>query len=161
MVKVLREFTDEVGASDVLSYGLQGQRVADYTDPRADFFQTDWTITNPPFSQAQAFIERALDTSSTGVAMLLRTNFLEGVGRYNTLFSKWPPAIVAPFTERVMMERGRLRESKGSMIPYCWFVWLRDERTDDWTAKAPRVVWIPPCRRDLERPGDFDDPRKR
>ena len=158
MVKVLDEFTNHAKASDILDYGLAGQQIADYTDWRERFGRVDWTITNPPYSQAQKFIQRALDLSETGVAMLLRTTFLEGIARYETLFSKRPPAIVAPFTERVTMQRGRLRETKGSMIPYCWFVWYREG--GDWPNAAPRIRWIPPCRAELTHPGDYDDPRK-
>ena len=44
----------------------------------------------------------------TGVALLVRTVFIESVGRHERLFSRFKPAFVAQFTERVAMVRGRL-----------------------------------------------------
>jgi hypothetical protein len=40
------------------------------------------------------------------VAILTRTQFVEGVGRFERLFCGGPPAVFAPFTERVPMVRG-------------------------------------------------------
>jgi hypothetical protein len=40
--------------------------------------------------------------------MLVRTVFIEGVGRYERLFKPFLPAKVAQFTERVPMVKGRI-----------------------------------------------------
>jgi hypothetical protein len=147
-------------ASDVHDYGYGAVR--DFLWP-GETERFDWIITNPPFRLAEQFIWRGLDIAKVGVAVLVRTAFLEGASRYENLFSKRPPAIVAPFSERVIMHKGVLRDpgvryfdpiSKQWKLPstatsYAWLVWLVDYRGE------PRVKWIPPCRSKLERPGDY------
>ena len=56
---------------------------------------------------AEVVTEFALDLASEGVAMLVRTQWIEGIGRYEKLFRDRPPTIFAPFVERVPMVKGR------------------------------------------------------
>jgi hypothetical protein len=65
------------------------------------------TGNNPPFALACEFALRALELASEGVAMLVRTQWIEGIGRYEKLFRDRPPTVYAPFVERVPMVRGR------------------------------------------------------
>lgn len=81
--------------------------------------------------------------------MIVRTSFLEGVGRYQNLFSTNPPSIVAQFSERVPMVKGRLTATGSTATSYCWLVWVKG-------ATGTKLVWIPPCRKALERDGDYD-----
>jgi hypothetical protein len=146
MVKPLSEYFARVEASDVHDYGA-GYPVRDYLwgdipDP------VDWTITNPPFRLAEQFVERALASSTCGVAMIVRAAFLEGVGRYERLFSVHPPAHVLQFSERVVMHKGRLAPEGSTATAYAWIVWAPP-------AEDTRLHWIPPCRRQLERVGDY------
>lgn len=148
MARPLREYFGHVFASDIADYGehvVSDFLRDDYIAPRPH-----WIITNPPFRLAENFIEHALGLAFTGVAMLVRTSFLEGVGRYERLFSKRPPAIIAPFVERVPMVKGRCDPAASTATAYCWLVWHVQA-----AAAAPRVVWIPPCRKQLEREGDY------
>ena len=46
----------------------------------------------PPFKVACEFTLRALDLATEGVAMLVRTQWIEGVGRYEQLFRDRPPS---------------------------------------------------------------------
>jgi hypothetical protein len=85
-----------------------------------------------------------------GVAILARTVFLESVGRYGGIFSETPPTKFAQFSERVPMVRGRVDPKASTATGYAWFVWEKEARTD-----FPRLMWVPPCRRDLERAGDY------
>ncbi|HEY3790599.1 MAG TPA: hypothetical protein VGM09_02125, partial [Bradyrhizobium sp.] len=62
-----------------------------------------WIITNPPFGLAIEFALRALELVTEGVALLVRVQWLESAGRYEKLFRDAPPAIFAPFAERVPM----------------------------------------------------------
>ena len=148
MVRPLREYFSDVQASDIFDYGA-GFPVADYLfgpDPAP----VDWTITNPPFRLAEQFIARALRTSTGGVAMILRSAFLEGQERHRTLFSVTPPSHVLQFTERVVMHKGKLSPKGSTATAYCWLVWMDD------TANRTELHWIPPCRKRLERTGDYD-----
>lgn len=148
MVRPLREYFGAVEAADCHNYGA-GFPVVDYLfgPPPAP---VDWTITNPPFRLAEQFIERAMETSRHGVAMLVRSAFLEGVGRHERLFSVRPPSHVFQFTERVVMHRGKLTATGSTATAYCWLVWHPfgdDGRTE--------MCWIEPCRKTLERPSDY------
>ena len=110
-------------------------------------------ITNPPFRLAEKFIDVALSVVLPiyCTAMLLRTSFLEGVGRYSRLFSCRPPTEIWQFYERVPMAKGRLAPEIRSATAHAWFVWGR-KRT-----KSTAMRWIPPCRAELEKDGDYPD----
>jgi hypothetical protein len=147
MVRPLREYFDSVEASDIHDYGT-GFPVADYLfgPPPAS---VDWTITNPPFRLAEQFLHRAFETSRMGVAVIVRTAFLESVGRYKSLFTVNPPSQVLQFTERVVMHKGKLSEKGSTATAYCWLIWQQGET-------ETRFGWIPPCRKRLERKSDYE-----
>lgn len=147
MVRPLSEYFATVEASDIHDYGA-GFPVQDYLFG-PDQPMVDWTITNPPFRLAEQFITRALCTSRKGVAVIVRTAFLEGVGRHRNLFSVHPPAHVLQFTERVVMHKGKLSPDGSTATAYCWIVWQSGEHNT-------RLGWIPPCRKRLERPEDYE-----
>jgi hypothetical protein len=103
MAAVIAEFAcGAVLASDVYAYGYGTPHDFLYDDPLTT---PDWIITNPPFSIACEFTLRALELASTGVAMLVRTQWIEGIGRYEKLFRDRPPTVYAPFVERVPWSR--------------------------------------------------------
>jgi hypothetical protein len=146
MSKVLCEYFGDVTSRDVTGYGYGD--VQDYLrcNPSERY---DWVITNPPFKLGEQFILRALEMAREGAAFLVRTTFIESVGRYNRLFSATPPSIFAQFVERVPMVKGRLDQSASTATGYCWLVWNKAKEG------STKVVWIPPCRRSLERPNDY------
>jgi hypothetical protein len=146
MANTLAEYFGQVRASDIVDRGYGERR--DYLWP-SDLPQVDWTITNPPFKLALQFIETALKRSRFGVAMLVRSAFLESETRYTRLFSKHPPAAVVQYVERVVMHQGRLVKDGTTATAYCWVVWTHSD------VEAPRFYWIPPCRARLERDEDY------
>jgi hypothetical protein len=87
--------------------------------------------------------------------MLTRTVFIESVGRYQRLFERNPPTKFAQFTERVPMVKGRLDAKASTATGYAWLVWEKRQNEG-----PPALVWIPPCRKRLERPGDYSDPKR-
>lgn len=145
MVRPLSEYFDYVFASDIHDYGV-GFNITDYLYYACQ--KVDWTITNPPFRLAERFIEKALTESKVGVAMIVRSAFLEGQGRYDRLFSKIPPSHVLQFSERVVMHKGKLSEKGSTATAYCWLVWLNG-------SYDTKLDWISPCRKKLERVGDY------
>lgn len=151
MAKTLAEYFGHVRSSDIHPYGF-GEILDFVNDDEAKSRTCDWIVTNPPFRLAEEFARRAIRQSKIGSAMLVRTNFIEGVGRFNRLFRDMPPAIVAQFVERVPILRGRVDAAASTATGYCWLVWLHE------FAEPTRLVWIPPCRRILERDGDYDLP---
>ena len=149
MSQTLAEYFDTVKSNDVHDYGFAETR--DFLGPLHDAASVDWVITNPPFRLAEAFIDRALPVARIGVAMLVRTVFLESVGRYKRLFSKQPPTVVAQFSERVPMVKGRVDKKASTATGYAWIVWVNPE------SGGPRLAWIPPCRKRLESDADYFD----
>lgn len=147
MVKPLSEYFTKVIGSDVHDYGA-GFSVRDYLLDHMS--AVNWTITNPPFRMAEDFINRALGTSSDGVAMIVRSAFLESVGRWRNLFTVNPPSDILQFSERVVMHKGKLSEKGSTATAYCWLVWRKNAEDRD-----TRFHWIPPCRKNLERAEDY------
>lgn len=152
MEAVLREFSSSVFASDVHDYG-KGYVVGSYIGVGLDVLacvKTDWIITNPPFNLAVEFWQRAIDEAEQGVALLLRSAWLEGSDRYDKIFRNNPPSDVIQYCERVPMTAGKWDPAASSATSYSWFVWRRD---------APRgchLSWIKPGARSRnERPEDF------
>lgn len=148
MARPLGEYFDMVIASDIFDYGA-GYPVRDYLfGPLPN--PVDWTITNPPFRLAEQFIERALATSTQGVAVIVRSAFLEGVGRHQRLFDLTPPTNIFQFSERVVMHKGKLSATGSTATAYCWLIWDQTERNG-----VTQFSWFPPCRKRLERAEDY------
>ncbi len=147
MSRVLEEYFSSVRSADAFDYGYAPVR--DFLAYPYETNAVDWVITNPPFRLAEEFVQRSFDVSRRGVAMLVRTVFLESVGRYNRLFQADPPSVFAQFVERVPMVKGRLDEKATTATGYAWLVW------EHGISDGPKLAWIPPCRRKLERPNDY------
>lgn len=147
MSEVLREYFGDVKASDVFPYGA-GQAL-DFLD-EIPFDKIGWVITNPPFKIAEDFALRGLEHADIGVALLVRSVWLEGTGRYARLFRPHPPSIVAQFCERVPMTKGRWDPNASTATSYAWVVWLKKP-----LFPGTRFEWIPPgCRIALTKPDD-------
>jgi hypothetical protein len=148
MARVLAKYFDTVHASDAYDYGYGPVR--DFLTHTYDKDSVDWVITNPPFRRSEQFVLRALNVAREGIAILAWTTFIESVGRYRNLFRAVPPSKFAQFTERVPMVRGRLDRKASTATGYAWLVWEKEI-----VNAGPRLMWIPPCRRQLEREGDY------
>jgi hypothetical protein len=149
MAKTLAEYFGSVHAADIFSYGYG--EVGNFLSTPYKENQFDWVVTNPPFKHAEEFIFKALSVSKRGVAMLVRTVFLESIGRYDRIFSVNPPQKFAQFSERVPMVKGRLDKKASTATGYAWIVWEKNIDT------TPLLMWVPPCRRELERENDYDE----
>lgn len=150
MGRPLAESFGRVLASDIYPYGFGSVR--DYLAVPYEANAVDWVITNPPFRLAEEFVLRSLIVARKGVAILARTVFIESVGRYRNLFLKHPPHRFAQFTERVPMIKGKVDRTASTATGYAWLVWSKETEPN-----APTLVWIPPCRRALERDEDYSD----
>jgi predicted RNA methylase len=150
MAAPLNEYFSNVTASDVYNYGY---------GETSDFLEIDgsdkydWVITNPPFRLAEAFVLKALEVSKVGVAILARTVFIESIGRYERLFNVQRPSKFAQFAERVPMVKGRLDPKASTATGYAWIIWEKQ------TSSFCQTVWIPPCRKQLEHPSDYMEPK--
>ena len=162
MVKVLQEYytahgDDSVLASDKYNYhfGIEQDwfgidSIPHYTD----------IVTNPPYNMAQEFILHALKVREKdhrhggNIAVLVRSQFIHGKDRWSRLYGPTPPTKIFAFTERVMFNRGKVAPKGASAVDFSWLVWepyyMEDEKT--------RLFWIPPSKKELERPTDWDQP---
>lgn len=142
IAEVLQEYFGLVIATDIHDYGYG--TVADFLDEETHV-HADWIITNPPFGdKAEAFVLRAIERARCGVAMFLRLQWLETVGRYERIFKPYPPAVIAQFAERVPLCKGRWNPEGDTATAYLWIVWDKRPRADGET----RFLWIPPGQRD-------------
>jgi hypothetical protein len=159
----LKDYFEDCHASDIYQYGSV-PIVRDFLIRNGDNPNVDWVITNPPFMLAEQFAYRALEVAKHGVALIVRSAWLEGKDRYKNLFSKMRPTHVFQHSERVIMAKGVCRDPSkrywneklqkwkrpSTATSYSWVVWngiQNAERTD--------FDWIPPCRAQLERDGDY------
>jgi hypothetical protein len=149
MARVLKEYFAEVCAADAYDYGYGVER--DFLTYPYETNAVDWVITNPPFRLAEEFVMRAMTVARRGVAILARTVFLESVGRYEGVFRQYPPTKFAQFVERVPMVKGRLDMKATTATGYAWLVWEKG------AAQMPRLMWVPPCRKRLERKSDYQN----
>jgi hypothetical protein len=149
MSEPLKEYFRTVRSSDAHDYGYGTIKEYLSSDYRAGEF--DWVITNPPFKLAEEFVKKSLEIADYGVAMLVRTVFLESVGRYKRLFQPSPPSIFAQFVERVPMVKGRVDPKATTATGYAWIVWKKRN------SNIPTISWVPPCRKLLERDHDYPE----
>jgi hypothetical protein len=151
MVKVLQEYFDKVESCDIADYGqdrIQDFLAMDYSQVIGAY---DWIITNPPFNLAEEFVRKALPMTRKLVAIFARTQFMEGIGRYERLFKPNPPTIIAQFCERVPIVKGRLSATASTATSYAWFIWRTNQDNDQ-----TQLVWIPPSRRIFEKNADYE-----
>lgn len=153
MVRPMQEFFSlgNVMASDVVPYlEFPFATVHDFLNvPIIPFGRhVDWIITNPPFIRAADFIERGLLLARVGVAVLVRTSFLEGVRRYERLFRDNPPNAIWQYVERVPMVQGRYDPVASTATSYCWLLWKKS------MSRREPLQWIPPSKKRLIKPQD-------
>lgn len=152
MSDVLKEYFAEVTSSDIMGYGYKDMSQINFLDRYYKENSFDWVITNPPFKMAEDFINEGQRVARKGVAMLVRTVFIESVGRYERLFADNPPTYFAQYVERVAMVKGRLDRRASTATGYGWIVWEKDKLN-----KEPILKWIPPSRKKFERDADYGD----
>jgi len=94
-------------------------------------------ITNPPFSLAHEFIQKAKSIYTDKIAFLLPVSYLHGQKRYeDKIFSELKCIYV--FTRYPMLGEQLREDGKyhTGMIAYAWYIW-----TKGWK-KEPVIKWI-------------------
>ena len=155
MVKVLSEHFSKVESCDIADYGqdrIQDFLALEYSQVIGAY---DYIITNPPFNLAEEFVRKALPMTRKCVAIFARTQFMESIGRYERLFKPNPPAIIAQFSERVPIVKGRLSATASTATSYAWFIWNGTQNST--TTTETKLFWIPPSRRIYEKPNDYEE----
>lgn len=148
MSRVLEEHFIKCYSTDIADYGY-GLSGVDFLSPLTD--DADYIITNPPFNQAEEFAITALHRANKGVALLVRTSFLEGIKRYKNLFDPYPPTTVVQFTERVPMFKGRIDRNGSTATSYAWVIWDKSNKSG-----LTEFTWTGVCRKSLEKDSDYE-----
>ncbi len=120
--KTLTSYGYDVKSTDLIFRG--------YGEGDVDFLAFDGEydgdiVTNPPYSKAKEFVEKALSVVTDGhkVAMLLRLQFLETKSR-RELFERFPPKYVYVSSSRIQCAKnGDFKGIGSSAVAYAWFVW--------------------------------------
>ncbi len=99
---------------------------------------TDWNgniITNPPYSLASNFVEKAMNIIHEGnkCIMFLKLQFMEGKSR-KKLFEKYPPKTIWVSSSRIMCAKNgdfqKMRDGGGSAVAYAFYVWEKGYKGD-------------------------------
>lgn len=152
MARPLAEYFRTVHATDINDYGF-GLSSIDFLWPGEDKnLGWDWIITNPPFRLGEQFAVKGLAQARNGVALLVRTAFLESADRYEALFKERGPTEILQFVERVPMFKGRLDRHGSTATSYCWLVWRMNAEA---RLHQTAFHWLAPCRKRLERDSDY------
>lgn len=130
--KVFTDFGYEVKSTDLINRGFGGQQ--DFLSIHNEIFVGD-NVTNPPYSYAKEFVEKALDIIPDGnkVAMFLKLTFLEGKGRVQ-FFKDNPPIRVWVSSSRINCAKNgdfvKMRGDGGSAVCYAWYIWQKGFKGD-------------------------------
>lgn len=90
----------------------------------------DWIIGNPPYTNVEAHILRALEVARVGVAMLLRVSTLEGVDRYRRVWSQHQPAYVWHLVRRPYFSGPTVVGKQTDNATYIFVVWHKEWAED-------------------------------
>lgn len=133
--KRLEELGHKVESTDLIDRGF-GIGGVDFLKCEKRTPECECILTNPPYKYATEFVIHALDLLPIGgyCIMFLKTTFLEGQKRYNSLFSKNPPKYVFPFVKRVQCAKNAdfegMKNGGGSAVSFSWFVWEKGYKGD-------------------------------
>jgi hypothetical protein len=91
---------------------------------RIDVWDFNTILTNPPYSEAESFVEQGMSLLKDGqqLILLLRIQWLESQARYK-LFQKWPYKYVYVYVKRAGCDHNGNEEGKASAMCYAWFIY--------------------------------------
>lgn len=118
MAEVIKAYGYDVISTDKFDYG--------YGTPGVDFLEmkeavAPIVITNPPFDQAQEFVEHGMGTLGLdGMALLLKSTWYHAACRATDFRKRFPPVVKFELTWRVDFN------GKGRPTMECaWFIWRK------------------------------------
>ena len=125
-----------------------------------DFNDYDYVITNPPFSLAFEFIQKAKQLAKSKFALLLPLSYLHGKKRFDEIYSDRDYGLekVYVFTRYPMLGEPLREDGKYNtgMMVYAWYVWTNGysgQPTIDWLDNNEDVL----SKKDLEKPVQLID----
>lgn len=135
MVFRLEDYSKIVRRSDIVDRGCNAE-LLDFLSIKEPF--NGDIITNPPFKITVEFMVKALELIQPGhkVAMFLKVLHLEGIDRYNKIYSINPPKRVLVFSKRINTWRSGEEKLIGGMMAFAWYIWEKG-----WQGKTT-LEWI-------------------
>lgn len=149
MVKAIMDYskTAKIIATDVANRqplkGLEDKILSgekyDFLNDNYPFTEDiDYIIMNPPYSTIEPFTMRALGIAKKKLIMLGRLQFLEGVKRYENIFSLQAPNDVYVYVDRIACyKNGDETITPNSAQAYAWFIFDIEHPND-----ISRLHWI-------------------
>lgn len=139
IVEALRSIGHQVTATDLVDYDCPVSIARrDFLMERSAPDGIEAIVTNPPFKNAEAFVEQAL-LFAPKVVMLLRLAFLESDKRRNILENSGLSKVHVFRNRLPMMHRhGWEGNTTNSAMSFAWFVW---ERGHKGPAILNRISW--------------------
>lgn len=129
-----------VVGTDLHDQGRGGGVMFQTADWPEGFGPGDAVVTNPPFSQAAAFILHAVvDLRAGFVAMLLKASYFHAAER-GELFTRCPPSAVHP-----LMWRLDFTDEGSPAMEMSWHVWHAFAPAGQGTLYVPMARPRPPC----------------
>lgn len=130
--KVLEKNGLTVISTDLRTEGVYGEGGIDFLKTKKEGIKT--ILTNPPFKLSMEFILHAL-TQADKVIIFGRIQMLEGMERYQKIYSKTPPIRIWVFSKRVSTQKEGAGKANGTVC-FAWFVFERG-------FKSPTTIgWI-------------------
>ena len=132
--KRLESYGYDVISSDLVDRG--------YGTPNKDFLKdTEMKdgsiITNPPYKYLQDFILKDLELANNKLYIFAKIQSLEGIKRYENIYSKRTPEKVCVFVKRINCYRNGIQKDYSSAVCYCWLIFDNKNPTDD-----TKLMWL-------------------
>jgi len=146
--KVLLDYDYYVISSDLRQPNQYGASGADFLSANNHVANI---ITNPPYSQLEAFMKKGIVLARKKFCLLMRLAALAGGKRWSTIYSITPPTRVHIFCERITMYPNGIVKGGTGTTEFAWYVWDKLDPTYG-KLNSTRVNWIEPgTRRRFEK----------
>lgn len=141
LVHALKDYFEDVRASDIYPHGGRVSVVRDYLGPPEPMDDADWVVTNPPFDGSADFVRTALKRARRGVAILQRLTWIETVGRHDLFFGDEPLTLKVSFAQRTQMRLGMWDPEGSGQTPCAWYLWLKPDVDSPSSDRRVRAAW--------------------
>lgn len=123
--------TDIQSHDKIIKFDSYVGKQYDFLSDSYPYENVDYIIMNPPYSIIEPFTLKSIQRASKGIVLLARMQFLEGISRYNSIFSKTPPTDVYLYVDRIQCYKGGMSVDGGGAQAYAWFIWYLEKQTEN------------------------------
>lgn len=115
----------------IYKYGQE----CDFLSDNYEVKESNFVIMNPPFKVATPFILHGLDIAKDMLIVFGRTKLVESKGRYEEIFSKYPPTDIYQYIDRVACAKNGDFDNINGIEAHAWFVWNKHGMIDNYETK--------------------------